>query len=107
MSAFGDGEIPGSLRAATGAMAPISRLRMRFACFSSVARRHHARDGLRGIFGGLDCRRAFRHDYLQSQSDQLRGDPREQVLFALGKAVANCPLVAFSPRKGLRPIACR
>jgi hypothetical protein len=51
------------------------------------ARRHYDWDGLRDGFCSSDCRRAFSHDDIQPRLNQLGGDPRKRVLFALGKTV--------------------
>src|SRR5947209_957539 len=61
------------------------------------ARRHDDWDGLRDSFCRPDCRRAFCHDDIQPQSNQLGRDPRKRVLFALGKTVLDADVLPLDP----------
>ena len=58
---------------------------------------HHDRDRRRRVLGGPDCRRAFRHDELYSETDQFRSKLREPVLLALGKAVLEADIPPLDP----------
>ena len=56
----------------------------------------------RGRVGRNLLRRAFRHDDIRPRLNQLGGDPRKRVLFAIGKTVLEADVLPFDPAIFLR-----